>query len=1399
MTTIRTFHTYLILGLVPWLFVGICHAQLTAPNYGWPVRTDQTDNPNHRGRIAGTPFEWRNQYAGGGPLINSDTYADGTFANRPNTDPRYHNGVDISSKNGSRQVYTIENGPQTIDMDDINIANNNPFNHRLRVNDAIYFHTTPLATILDGTGNIVNQNDQIGTYDQGGAHVHLMPRLGIIEGEDNYLIYKLPDYENNVIPEVNTNRRRTENVNYQATLASRYFPNGTTGSFSFGNNREDWLFGRIGGHNNGVHLVNIPNTPHEYCVIYDKVDIAVETHENRTGVNGDGYDNRVIGNIGINQLQWDIYRNQLQDGTWELGQEVVNPLIFHDFSSYPPAESSEDVFLSELRVGLWILSYTLTSHIHQTPYDRFWNTRENVNIQETWDLANRGELDVRYHGISKFPDGPYTLRYRASALDTDGPFQLDWSDYKEDHLLLDNFRPMIEGVRVESGELTNTLFGLKPLLGYQAKWDWAQNQPELFTYDEIGPTFSTGERGFQSTISIDFPIKIDVYTSEPVPNLEISDIHAEGSASDISISPVGIQDPDNALHWTFFIDANSLNATHIGRHFLEFSGTDLNGNPLMGTNRTNQSAYVLDPNQIPHKRRVNNQGAFQPNWATNVDRMHGFDLGEFCTTGNKNNSNCLDFDITIASPQGSNNYVQTNGTPIQFAVSFLNNNLGQPPYTYSWSLDDGLNSANSSPTQSYTNPGWKTISLTIEDANGLRRTITKPRMLNIYNPNNIQPLAADFAVSTNRINLGGAVQIQDLSTGGIPPYQYTWSLSNGNPSSSSDRNPQVTYSSSGSKTIALTIRDAQNQTATSSQVITVSNPSVTASLSYSLNQSILSGSFSLTASGGSGFYTYDWNFGDGQIENNSIFDQITHQYNAAGTYTVSVTVRDLLDPSVFVRRTASIQLFGGFSVDIVALGSGPILTGQTRAIEARVSPPAPSGWHYEYKWAFNGGNFPLTSSPSNNTSYSFSGNTSHVIGVNVRLLNNSASGPDCNSTFGGLNCNQIAFETFNDISCQSAGNLPKPLLFEERGGFLRTASDNSTATLRSSVPPFKPGKNSHPVKFWHYPLLPNCGRLIDLPIATFNWFPEFDADRRDYTYDFDIIEINQNGTGLRNIGVAPPNQIPDLRQIRKDNVVDDYPVVGYVLAEWDEFLADNGEELYYGRVTITENGCNNSITVTQPICINVACFSNGTDCDNGDMLWPFHLPRGCRNRRTPKVENGNTTQFPTTSFVTNTVVNNFNNSNVPLIFGKRLETSSSVLLDDNHNINFKAQDEVVLKDGFVARATQFTAKIINELCEFDPAIFRTPDPLPKAPFGFEVTPNPTQTGTYLNLTFQAEQDQSFLIRLMNIQGKEVIKKTYAAFAGENKVRIELPVLSEGIYTIYLSNDKEMSRKKVIIR
>ncbi|HRY31714.1 MAG TPA: PKD domain-containing protein [Bacteroidales bacterium] len=160
------------------------------------------------------------------------------------------------------------------------------------------------------------------------------------------------------------------------------------------------------------------------------------------------------------------------------------------------------------------------------------------------------------------------------------------------------------------------------------------------------------------------------------------------------------------------------------------------------------------------------------------------------------------------------------------------------------------------------------------------------------------PIVADFQICTGSSNpcqvsfyaipdstmTNLTFQFQDASQGN--PFSWLWDFGDG--TTSTLQNPLHTYAQAGYYYVCLTITGT-NCTSTSCDTVVAGFPPMPCGSSISCSYSGLTVSFLSNAWGGTPPYTYNWQFGDGNVSNQA---NPVHTYAMAGTYTVILTVAD---------------------------------------------------------------------------------------------------------------------------------------------------------------------------------------------------------------------------------------------------------------------------------------------------------------------------------------------------------------------------------------------------------------------------------------------------------------------------------------------------------------------------
>ena len=226
--------------------------------------------------------------------------------------------------------------------------------------------------------------------------------------------------------------------------------------------------------------------------------------------------------------------------------------------------------------------------------------------------------------------------------------------------------------------------------------------------------------------------------------------------------------------------------------------------------------------------------------------------------------------------------VNANSGRTPLAVTFTGTPAGgMAPYTYAWTFGDGATSSVQNPTYTYTSGGTFNANLTITDANhatSSASTLTITAIAALNASAGALPAIGDAPLTTT---------LNVATSGGQPPYSYSWDLGDGTTSSAGTLSHL--YATPGSYTASITVSDGSGQVSHASALITVySALTGSGSAAPSSGTGSLQVSFSASATGGLRPYTFAWTFGDGV---NAATPNGTHVYGP-GTFHPTLTIRD---------------------------------------------------------------------------------------------------------------------------------------------------------------------------------------------------------------------------------------------------------------------------------------------------------------------------------------------------------------------------------------------------------------------------------------------------------------------------------------------------------------------------
>lgn len=170
--------------------------------------------------------------------------------------------------------------------------------------------------------------------------------------------------------------------------------------------------------------------------------------------------------------------------------------------------------------------------------------------------------------------------------------------------------------------------------------------------------------------------------------------------------------------------------------------------------------------------------------------------------------------------------------------------------------------------------------------------LTAPPISTIYGQ---QSLTAEIIPNATTGEVPATFEFEAAIAGGAGLYTISWDFGDGS-EGSDERIVFHTFEQAGTYNVSLNVTDTSNQTAFDSMEITVEEALPIASVEITSNgtEGIAPATFEFETSvvGGTGPYTYLWNFGDGSSSEEIDDDTVLHTFEQAGTYTATLTVTD---------------------------------------------------------------------------------------------------------------------------------------------------------------------------------------------------------------------------------------------------------------------------------------------------------------------------------------------------------------------------------------------------------------------------------------------------------------------------------------------------------------------------
>ncbi len=216
------------------------------------------------------------------------------------------------------------------------------------------------------------------------------------------------------------------------------------------------------------------------------------------------------------------------------------------------------------------------------------------------------------------------------------------------------------------------------------------------------------------------------------------------------------------------------------------------------------------------------------------------------------------------------------------------NNQSSHGTNFTWDFGDGQSDNSLNPQHLYTAGGTYTVTLSV--LNACDTVSTTQQVVILLLPE------AGFATPDTALACGTvSISFENLSSENSASFQ--WLFPGGMPESSTDYDPMIVYSSSGTYTATLVVGNtAGADTLSQTFVVQILNAAV-ANFTYTL----LPGGVVQAVNTGTGDAGYVWDFGDGspQVQSDSL---VTHQYLSSGNYTVTLIASNACGASVFQQN-----------------------------------------------------------------------------------------------------------------------------------------------------------------------------------------------------------------------------------------------------------------------------------------------------------------------------------------------------------------------------------------------------------------------------------------------------------------------------------------------------------------
>ena len=307
-------------------------------------------------------------------------------------------------------------------------------------------------------------------------------------------------------------------------------------------------------------------------------------------------------------------------------------------------------------------------------------------------------------------------------------------------------------------------------------------------------------------------------------------------------------------------------------------------------------------------------------------------------------------------------FTESAGTVLTNETIYFNASSSYDPdgsiVSYFWDFGDGNNATGVTVSHAYVDKGSYTVTLTVSDNDGETSSISSTKTVLNRSP------TASFVYSPSSPIAGETVTFDASSSYDPDGYisNYTWNFGDGNMTTVA--NPTIThiYAAEGKYTVTLTVEDNDAANDSAEATVDIRNyPTAAFTFSPVSPGQGLPVTFDASSSKPNGgvIVNYTWNFGDGNITTVTL-SVVTHVYQVAGNYTVTLTVIDSEELSDSHSETVEVGVppVAAFTFSPVAPFAGESITFDAS------SSYDPDGYISNYTWNFGDGNMTTVANPT---------------------------------------------------------------------------------------------------------------------------------------------------------------------------------------------------------------------------------------------------------------------------------------------------------------------------------------------------------------------------------------------------------------------------------------------------